>query len=349
MVVNNADIEIEVRDFAGTSRPVLLGVTERLEFADAPGHVADLGRYRTRGYAMKDNRIAIRLDRPMEIVEVHPPSVNSVEHDRRHGRVLPAAADPSRRKMIPRCSRSRSCSVSSGLPDPELVARKPGAPLQDCEVLAELVPLVPLLARRLAEDPGRDEPVHQCVRGRLAEPQQVRHVPRRHDRPLEERVREPDRARTADLVGEQPVHDRLPQGDDLLRGPLRLLRDLDHAPEEEREPVLVCPLGPDRVQERVVLRPVPLQEEGQVQQRPGEDPLPAEVERDQQPPDPAVAVEERVDRLELRVDQRDPDQRRDRVVRLDERLERDQGRPDLRGGRRDVDGLPDRGRSRRPE
>lgn len=27
---------------------------------------------------MKGNRIAIRLDQPMEAVEVHPPSVNSV-------------------------------------------------------------------------------------------------------------------------------------------------------------------------------------------------------------------------------------------------------------------------------
>ena len=159
---------------------------------------------------------------------------------------------------------------------------------------------------------------------------------------------EPDRARAADLVGEEPVHDRLPQRDDLLRGPLGLLRDLDHAPEEEREPVLVRPLHPDRVQERVVLRPVPLQEEPQIQQRAREDPLPAEVERDQQPPDTAVAVEERVDRLELRMDQRDPDQRRDRVIRLDERLERGQGRPDLVGGRRDIDGIRDRGRSRRP-
>jgi hypothetical protein len=58
---------------------VLLGSTERLEFVDAPGHVADLARYRARGYAMKGNRIRLVTDRPMETVEVHPPSVNSVE------------------------------------------------------------------------------------------------------------------------------------------------------------------------------------------------------------------------------------------------------------------------------
>ena len=58
---------------------MLLGVTERLEFVDAPGHVEDLDRYRARGYAMTGNRIRIVTDRPMEVVEVHPPSVNSVD------------------------------------------------------------------------------------------------------------------------------------------------------------------------------------------------------------------------------------------------------------------------------
>ncbi len=65
-------------NFAGDGWPVLLGTTERLEFVDAPGHVADLKRYRARGYAMKANRIAIVVDRPIEVVEVHPPSANSV-------------------------------------------------------------------------------------------------------------------------------------------------------------------------------------------------------------------------------------------------------------------------------
>ena len=63
---------------AGAGRPVLLQVTERLEFVDAPGHVEDLKRYRARGYAMAGNRIAVVTDRPQSVVEVHPPSVNSV-------------------------------------------------------------------------------------------------------------------------------------------------------------------------------------------------------------------------------------------------------------------------------
>ena len=79
MVGNGAEVEVEIRNFAGEGRPVLLGVTERLEFVDAPGHVDDLKRYRARGYAMRGNRIRLVTDRPIEVVEVHPSSVNSVD------------------------------------------------------------------------------------------------------------------------------------------------------------------------------------------------------------------------------------------------------------------------------
>ena len=61
------------------ARPVLLGITERLEFVDAPSHVKDLERYRARGYAMRDNRIAIVTDHDSDLVEVHPPSRGSVD------------------------------------------------------------------------------------------------------------------------------------------------------------------------------------------------------------------------------------------------------------------------------
>ncbi len=60
MVGNDAEVEVEIRNFAGDGRPVLLGITERLEFVDAPGHVEDLKRYRARGYAMTGNRIRDR-------------------------------------------------------------------------------------------------------------------------------------------------------------------------------------------------------------------------------------------------------------------------------------------------
>ncbi len=79
MVGNGAEVEVEVRDFAGTGRPVLLGITERLEFVDAPGHAADLVRYRARGYRMVNNRIHIVTDHGADLVEVHPPSRGTVD------------------------------------------------------------------------------------------------------------------------------------------------------------------------------------------------------------------------------------------------------------------------------
>ena len=64
---------------SGADRPVLPGITERLEVVDAPGHAADLERCRARGYAVTGSRIAVVTDRPQSTVDVHPPSVNSVE------------------------------------------------------------------------------------------------------------------------------------------------------------------------------------------------------------------------------------------------------------------------------
>jgi hypothetical protein len=81
MVGSKAEVEIAVLGFAGTERPVRLGITERLEFVDAPAHARDLVWYRARGYRMAGNRIRLVTDRPMEVVEVHAPSVNSVEMD----------------------------------------------------------------------------------------------------------------------------------------------------------------------------------------------------------------------------------------------------------------------------
>ena len=62
MVGNDASVDSAIVNFAGTGRPVLLGITERLEYVDAPSMPGDLERYRARGYAMADNRIAIVTD-----------------------------------------------------------------------------------------------------------------------------------------------------------------------------------------------------------------------------------------------------------------------------------------------
>lgn len=73
------EVVAEVRNFAGEVRSVLLGVTGRLEFVDAPGHVADAARYCAPCYAMTGNRIRLVTDRPMDAVEVRPALVNRVE------------------------------------------------------------------------------------------------------------------------------------------------------------------------------------------------------------------------------------------------------------------------------
>ena len=62
MVGNEAEVEIAIVNFAGTGRPVLLGITERLEYVDSPSHVEDLKRYRARCNTMMGNRIAIVTD-----------------------------------------------------------------------------------------------------------------------------------------------------------------------------------------------------------------------------------------------------------------------------------------------
>ena len=78
-VGNAASVDIEVRTFSGAGRPVLLGITERLEFVDVPGHAEDPERYRARGYTMRGNRIAVATDRSENLVEVHPPSRGSLD------------------------------------------------------------------------------------------------------------------------------------------------------------------------------------------------------------------------------------------------------------------------------
>ena len=79
MVGNNSDVGIAILGFAGTGRLVLLGITERLEYVDAPAYVEDLKRYRARGYRMAGNRLTVVTDHPEDLVEVHGPSRGKVD------------------------------------------------------------------------------------------------------------------------------------------------------------------------------------------------------------------------------------------------------------------------------
>jgi hypothetical protein len=83
----------------------------------------------------------------------------------------------------------------------------------------------------------------------------------------------------------------LTQGEDLASGFRRRLADLEDASEEELDPALPIARLADRRQPVVILGTVGLEVGTEVQQRAVEDLPLAEQERDQEPPDPAVAVD----------------------------------------------------------
>lgn len=90
-----AGIDLEIRNFAGPGAPVLVGITERLEYVDAPSHAADLARYRARGWPFSGALVlgveqAATVD---HLVDVHPPSVRLVDLSAAVVRVLPRPPD----------------------------------------------------------------------------------------------------------------------------------------------------------------------------------------------------------------------------------------------------------------
>lgn len=94
MVGSDASVDIEVRTFSYTGRPVPPGITGRLEFVDAPGDAEDRERYRARGHTIRGDRIAVAIDNSENLVKVHPPARRS-----RPGRLPgPRHAPPPRRR-----------------------------------------------------------------------------------------------------------------------------------------------------------------------------------------------------------------------------------------------------------
>src|SRR5205807_4929523 len=98
-------------------------------------------------------------------------------------------------------------------------------------------------------------------------------------------------------------------------------------------------LQADRVEQPVVLGAVALEEKAQVQQRLGEQLPVLQQERDEQATDAAVAVEKRVDGLELDVHERGADERRQVVVAVDVLLKIAEKTCQLLGRRRDENGV----------
>jgi len=83
---------------------------------------------------------------------------------------------------------------------------------------------------------------------------------------------------------------------------------LDHAVEEERQPCFPVALFPDDLQQAVILLAVLFEVEAQVEQWLAQQAGATEEQRDQQASHAAVAVEERMDRLELHVRERGLDE-----------------------------------------
>lgn len=94
---SGASIDLEIRRFAGAGRPVLAGITERLEFVDAPGHLADVNGPKYRQAARPfSGALVLGVEQlaPIEaLVEVHPPSVRRVDLSAAVVRVLAGLPD----------------------------------------------------------------------------------------------------------------------------------------------------------------------------------------------------------------------------------------------------------------
>jgi|GEM_PF-1340981 hypothetical protein len=82
----------------------LIAVREPCRTAvDAPGHIADLERYRDQGYRMAGNRIAVVTDHPVDLVGVHPPSHGAVDLGGLTGERSPPDPMPVEGKCRPAC------------------------------------------------------------------------------------------------------------------------------------------------------------------------------------------------------------------------------------------------------
>jgi hypothetical protein len=103
--------------------------------------------------------------------------------------------------------------------------------------------------------------------------------------------------------------------------------------QEQLEPWERIPGLLHRPQRPVVGATLSLEVGAEIKQRGAQAPADDQEEHEQQPPESAVAVEERMDRLELRVNQADFQQRRN-AVRMQVLLESCKGRHHLMHGRR---------------
>ncbi len=118
------------------------------------------------------------------------------------------------------------------------------------------------------------------------------------------------------------------------RGVGGLHAHLRDAAQEKREPCLKVAYVPHCLKPLVVLLPMTLEVVGQVEDRLLQRAALAQQKRDEEPTDAAVAVEKRMDGLELRMRQTDLHEQRQVVLLVKKRLECAERRRHLRGRRR---------------
>src|SRR5690606_28212049 len=132
-----------------------------------------------------------------------------------------------------------------------------------------------------------------------------------------------------------PVPIGFEQSEDLARRLGRLQRCLGDAVEEELQPCLPVAILADLLQQVVILAAMRLEVEAEIEDRLLQDALRAEQEGDQQAAEASVSVEERMDSLELDMDEPGLDEGRHlRRVGMDERLQVRHEVEDVLGGRR---------------
>jgi hypothetical protein len=165
------------------------------------------------------------------------------------------------------------------------------------------------------EESGFDELLHVQRSSPMGDPEQVRGSVDRHRRCLEQRVNQQRYQSGCTSRGDlgSVVLTELVQGDGPVHDVGRLM--VEHAEEEPHppEPVAMCA---HRKQPGVVLITSGFEISRQIEQRSRQQSPLDQQQRHQEPTDPTVAIDKRMDGFELVVQTRDRDQRRQHMFRV---------------------------------
>lgn len=183
------------------------------------------------------------------------------------------------------------------------------------------VDTVAALAGGLLQDSSLLKGFYRLDRRGFADAQQLDGQWQRHDRARGKKIQKPDRRNGHAVVTDQSGSVFAEQREEPLDRPDAVVGGLADALEVERGPALPIAAVAHRRQMRVVLLLTPLEREAEVQHGTLEEAPVLEKQCDEQTADAAVAIQKRMDRLELHVCQPSLDQRRQRIVRVEPLLE----------------------------